>query len=265
MERISIVILYFFIALFPTLIGAMSGLGGGIFIKPILDTLGDYNLETIGVLSTSTVLAMAAISLIRLRTTSVKINTKVSAFLAVGSVFGGIAGKIIFNYAVITLELESVIGMVQSASLASILVIIILYFRFKSSMKAFSITNRWTIFIAGFILGIISSFLGIGGGPFNIAVLALLFSMEGKARVINSTFIIFCSQLASLLTITFTTGFSGLDLSMLPSMIIGGILGGLIGSALLTQLSNQSIFTIFNVSAIIILLLNIFNLVIAIQ
>ncbi len=41
------VLIYFLVALLSTICGSMAGLGGGVIIKPVLDFLGDYNIETI--------------------------------------------------------------------------------------------------------------------------------------------------------------------------------------------------------------------------
>lgn len=50
------IVVYLLIALGATLLGACTGGGGGILIKPILDLMGDYDAPTIGVLSAVTLL-----------------------------------------------------------------------------------------------------------------------------------------------------------------------------------------------------------------
>ncbi|MBS4955427.1 MAG: hypothetical protein KHZ99_00040 [Clostridium sp.] len=49
-------ILYFSIAILAISIGATADIGGGVIIKPILDFLGGYNLETINIVILSLVL-----------------------------------------------------------------------------------------------------------------------------------------------------------------------------------------------------------------
>src|SRR5690625_4145242 len=95
---ILIFILYFFIGLIASTLGAVAGLGGGVVIKPVLDFFGHYDLATIGVLSASTVLAMATVSLIKAKMNHIKINKVVSSIIALGSILGGVFGKGIFNY-----------------------------------------------------------------------------------------------------------------------------------------------------------------------
>ncbi|WP_275669472.1 sulfite exporter TauE/SafE family protein [Oceanobacillus profundus] len=244
-----------------SVIGAMAGLGGGIIIKPVLDFVGHYDLETIGVLSASTVMAMSTVTLLRIKTTKVKIDFKISLLIAVGSIVGGLIGKGVFNFYVVNLKLADIVGAIQSGLLAFLLIIIYASFKWSSHVPNYLIANKAIIFSTGLILGLLSAFLGIGGGPLNVAVLVLLFSMTGRKVVINSTFIIFFSQLASLLVVAFTTRYQGMDLSMLPFMIIGGVAGGLIGNILLFKVSSKAIWGVFNFTILIIVLVNIYNLV----
>src|SRR5699024_11648881 len=81
-----VAIIYFLTGLIATMFGSMAGLGGGIIIKPVLDFLGDYDVESIAVLSESTVFAMACLSLITSVTSHVKINVKYCFTIANGSI-----------------------------------------------------------------------------------------------------------------------------------------------------------------------------------
>jgi len=54
--------LYFLVSLIATTVGSITGMGGGVIIKPILDFIGTYNAQTIGVISSITVLTMSIIS-----------------------------------------------------------------------------------------------------------------------------------------------------------------------------------------------------------
>ncbi|WP_062320313.1 hypothetical protein [Halolactibacillus sp. JCM 19043] len=60
-------VLYFLVALVATLLGSLAGLGGGVIIKPILDLLGDFDLATISILSSVTVLSMAVVSMFKFK------------------------------------------------------------------------------------------------------------------------------------------------------------------------------------------------------
>ena len=54
--------IYFLVALFATSLGSISGMGGGVIIKPFLDAFGQFDAATIGVLSSVTVLTMALVA-----------------------------------------------------------------------------------------------------------------------------------------------------------------------------------------------------------
>src|SRR5699024_11950241 len=94
----AIFIIYFIIGLFASILGSMAGIGGGVIIKPILDTIGLDDVSTISVLSASTVFAMAAMSLITmLFSKKLQVRFKIASLLAIASIIGGIIGKGIFN------------------------------------------------------------------------------------------------------------------------------------------------------------------------
>ena len=57
--------LMFLIAMAASTIGSICGFGGGVIIKPIVDSLGLLPVSTVSFLSGCTALAMAVSSLIR--------------------------------------------------------------------------------------------------------------------------------------------------------------------------------------------------------
>ena len=56
---------------------------------------------------------------------------------------------------------------------------------------AYKVENASVCVLIGVFLGIMSSFLGIGGGPINFVVLFFFFSMSTKIAAENSLYIIF--------------------------------------------------------------------------
>ena len=56
--------IYFIITLFATTICSMTGMGGGVIIKPIMDVVGNFNVQTIGVIASITVFSMALVSVV---------------------------------------------------------------------------------------------------------------------------------------------------------------------------------------------------------
>lgn len=230
-------------------------------IKPILDFIGDYDVATIGILSSATVFSMACVSLLKATREGIRIKGRVSFILAGGSIIGGIVGKIIFNYLVNFMKNDGLITTIQAGILAALMLIIFLLVKNNQRIKTYNLKNIAFILIVGFGLGMLSSFLGIGGGPLNIAILAWLFSMNTRDATINSIFIIFFSQLSSLLIIASTTGYSSFDLSMLSYMLIGGVVGGFIGTSFSQKLTDRKIENIFYFTLTGIFLINIYNMV----
>lgn len=254
-------IIYFLTGLLATMFGSMAGLGGGIIIKPVLDFLGDYDVESIAVLSATTVFAMACISLITSTKSEVKINVKSSFTIAVGSILGGIVGKLSFGSIVGSIQNVDKVTVIQSLMIAVLMCFIYMFVRYKHKMKTYEMNNVWMIVLIGFVLGVLAAFLGIGGGPFNVAILALFFSMGAKESALNSIFIIFFSQLSALVLLAFTTGFSSLDLSMLLYMVPGGMLGGFVGSKIAKRVDGQLVEKIFAVGIILIIVISAWNVV----
>ncbi|CAM4178004.1 sulfite exporter TauE/SafE family protein [Lederbergia lenta] len=254
-----ITIVYLLIGLLASIIGSIAGLGGGIIIKPVLDSIGTYDVATIGLLSTTTVFAMACVSLLKATRSGIRIKGRKSFIIAIGSIVGGLIGKFIFNYLVRSMEDQKIIIVIQATLLTVLMLLILLFVRNRESIKTYQLQNAILIFTIGFGLGTLSSFLGIGGGPLNMAILAFAFSMNIRESAINSIFIIFFSQLSSLITTAFTTGFTIFDLSVLGYMVTGGVIGGLIGTTLSQKFNNLQMDRIFTYTLVGIILLNIYN------
>ncbi|MEL3971148.1 sulfite exporter TauE/SafE family protein [Rossellomorea oryzaecorticis] len=251
------IVLYFFIGFIATSIGAITGIGGGVIIKPVLDAIGTYDAGTVSTLSSATVFAMAAVSLLKKKRSKIELDWKVSSLLALGSTIGGISGKAIFNQLLEHID-NSDITLIQSSILVLLLGLIL--FNSLKKFRSFHMTAPFMIIVVGLVLGLLSAFLGIGGGPLNVAVLIFVFSMGIKDATINSILIIFFSQLSTLITIFFSTGFGIFDLSMIPYMIGGGVLGGYVGSILARRFGSGKVESLFNVTLIVIIMINVFTI-----
>ena len=253
------IIIYFLIALLATTVGSMAGLGGGVIIKPVLDFLGDFNLSTISVLSSFTVFSMAIVSIIKQLKYKFKLEIKKTVFIGIGSVLGGLSGEKLLKLILSFTDPNHVI-LVQNSILAFLLILVYIYMNNKNKFKSYNIKNIFACSFIGFVLGLVSSFLSIGGGPINVCVLTLFFSMNTKEASVNSIITILFSQTSKLLTIYTSTWFGNFDLSFLPVMIIGGISGGLIGSRLNKNLNSNVILKVFNIIVLLLICLNIYNI-----
>ena len=104
-----------------------------------------------------------------------------------------------------------------------------------------------------------SSFLGIGGGPINLVVLYFFFSMDTKTAAANSLYIIFFSQLCSLLTTLCTGSVPDFRWPVLALMAAGGLGGGVLGRKLNRQLRDEDVERLFVALMAVIICISLFN------
>ena len=101
------------------------------------------------------------------------------------------------------------------------------------------------MWVDGVVLGIMSSFLGIGGGPINLVVFYFFFSMDTKTAAQNSLYTILFSQLTSLITTLVTHTVPAFDPIALALMIAGGIIGGMAGRICNKKISSEAVDKLF--------------------
>jgi len=253
-------ILYFIIGSFSSIIGAILGMGGGVIMKPILDAIGEYDVSTISVLSSSTVLAMALVSISKSMIDKTKIKGQMAIYLSLGSIAGGLMGKVAFDFFLRTLSCEWFLCIMQSVMLIGMLTTVIELFNHSERYHMERNFDFRQILGLGLLLGMISSFLGIGGGPLNVPILSIVFAMDAKMAAVHSIIIIFFSQIAALINVGFVSGFQSYDLDMLWVMIIGGVIGGFLGSYISKKISLKRFGLIFNVTVMLIIVLNMVNI-----
>ena len=234
-------IIYFLIAISATTAGAIAGLSGGIIIRPVLDVLGDFNAQTISILSSITVLSMSVVSAGKQIMQKAKIDYSIVMPLALGAAIGGITGQRILAAVIIALEAGGVVTVIQNSVLLVLTVLVFIYMKNREKIRSLQLSGIPLSLLMGLGMGIISAFLGIGGGPFNVALLVLLFSMNIKVAAICSIVIIFFAQLANVSLFAVTIGFRAVDLSMLPPMVLGAIAGGFFGAVLNKKLSEKAV------------------------
>ncbi len=254
-------IIYFLLAVSATTVGSLTGMGGGVIIKPLMDALGDYDVQTIGVISSVTVFTMAIVSVLKQIKSGMKIPFKTAIPLAVGSVIGGFAGQKVLDFIVDALNLNSVATIVQNVVLAVLILCVIFYMKNKNRIKGKHFDSVSVSVFVGVFLGFCSSFLGIGGGPINVALIVYLFSYNTKTATVCSLVTILFAQISKLCTTAFTTGFASFDLSVLPLMAAGAVLGGFMGAGLNKKLDEKNVEKAFNAVQILVLMITVFNII----
>jgi len=237
---------FFLVSFLASIVGAICGIGGGVVIKPVLDMLGLETVTTISFLSGCTVLSMSCYSVTRsLAKGDSGVNVRTGTPLAIGAALGGLAGKQLFDLVKSLFDNQGMVGAVQAGCLGIITLGTLAYTLNKAHIRTHRIAAPAVCVAIGLVLGIMSSFLGIGGGPINLVVLYFFFSMDTKTAAANSLYIILFSQLASLLTTLFTRTVPPFRWPVLLVMIGGGVGGGVVGRILNKRMDNKLVERLF--------------------
>lgn len=253
--------IFWLISFMSSAVGAICGIGGGVIIKPILDTFGVLSVSSISFLSGCTVLAMSCYSVLKEKVSGkLLIDIKIGTPIGIGAAIGGIVGKSIFQIVTNCFTNKETVGAAQAACLLIITIGTLIYTIKKEQINTHHITNTVGCIVIGIMLGIFSSFLGIGGGPINLVVLFYFFSMDTKTAAQNSIYIIFFSQITSLLNTIVTRTVPEFQIELLILMVMGGILGGAIGRRFNKKMKTQVVDKLFIFLMVIIILINIYNI-----
>ncbi len=238
--------IFFLVSFLASVVGAICGIGGGVVIKPVLDLLELETVAAISFLSGCTVLSMSCYSVTRALTKGDSgVDVRTGTPLAVGAAIGGLMGKQLFELVKSLLENQNRVGAVQAACLGIITLGTLVYTVNKSRIRTHKVTAAPVCVVIGLVLGVMSSFLGIGGGPINLVVLYFFFSMDTKTAASNSLYIILFSQIASLLTTLFTHTVPVFHWPVLLVMVGGGVGGGVVGRMLNKKMDNKLVERLF--------------------
>lgn len=249
----------FLIAISASVLGALTGIGGGVIVKPVVDAAGLLSSAAANLLCGCMVLSMSVVSLVRNRK-GPKPPMKFVTPLAFGAAAGGVSGNLLFGLVKKAVGNDKLVVLVQACVLLVLLVGALLYGIFKKKIKNLHVKNIPVILLSGILLGLLSAFLGIGGGPVNLVLLYFLFSLGVKEAAFGSLFVIAVSQTASLI-LTIATGIPSFNAYDLIAMILGGVGGGLIGSAVLKRISVNKAETVYTVMLVAIIGICIYNIV----
>lgn len=253
--------LVFFAASFlASVAGAICGIGGGVIVKPTLELFGWVSASTISFLSGTMVLAMSCYSVTKsLRAKEKAVDMKTGTPLAIGAAIGGVVGKAVFNLIRSQSGNPNTVGAVQSVGLMIVTIGTLIYNLKKSGIKTYQVTNSIACVCIGLVLGIMSSFLGIGGGPINLVVLSFFFSMDTKTTAANSLYIILFSQIASLLSTHIGNTVPEFELFTLICMICGGIFGGMAGRKCSDKMNNAGVDKLLIGLMVVIIFMSAYN------
>ena len=237
-------------------------MGGGVIIKPALDALGIMQVTEINFLSGCTVLGMTCWSVGKSMVQhESQIDLSISTPLAIGAAVGGMAGKQLFSAVAGLFANADTAGGIQAALLCTATFATLLYTIRKDRLTMLQVRNPAVCVLIGLGLGMLGTFLGIGGGPINLVVLYYFFSMDTKQAALHSIYVIFFSQAASFVSSLAMQNVPAFDPIALAVMVVGGVAGGFVGRALNKKMSVKQVDTLFTVLLAVITLISVYNVV----
>ncbi len=254
-------LLFLAISFCASVVGVICGIGGGVIIKPVLDAFGVLSVSAISFLSGCTVLSMSFYSVVKSKINKDSvIDTRISTYLGIGAVVGGIVGKQAFQIVKSLFDNANTVGAVQAAVLAIVTLGTLFYTIFKKRIHTLKLNSKIVCLLIGLTLGIMSSFLGIGGGPINLVILYFFFSMETKVAAQNSLYIILLSQFSSLVITILTNTVPSVSPWLLIGMVLCGILGSAMGRKINAKISSNVVDKLFMGLMCVIIAICIYNI-----
>ena len=139
-------ILYVIVSFLATIIGSLTGIGGGIILKSFVDTFSNDSVIVVSFYTTVVVFTMCIVSIYKQWQRGFKFNLKMLAGISSGSLIGGYLGDYILNSIVGNYEQQSV-QLVQSIILFITLVFLIIYTRIgpeKRKLKTLLLYQRFS-------------------------------------------------------------------------------------------------------------------------
>lgn len=255
-------LIFVLVSFFASVLGAICGIGGGIIIKPVLDSVGILSVETIVFLSGCTVFAMSCYSVLKSRETKEQANnTTHMTILAIGAIIGGIIGKEVFGLVSGLFQDKNRVGAIQAICLLILTIGTLIYTLKKDKIKTKKIESKLISMVIGVVLGGLSSFLGIGGGPINLILLYYFFSMDTKSAVKGSLYIIMFSQGASILSTILLNRIPEFEWILIILMVLSGIVGADVGHRINKKLNAEHVDKLFIMLMISIIMINFYNIV----
>ena len=249
--------LFAVVVLIATIVGSISGIGGGVLIKPVMDAIFPMTTSEISFLSGTTVLTMTVVSLLRSRK-ELKLDLRTFT-LALGGACGGVLGKQVFDIVKKAAGNDAMVGLVQNIIMVLLTLSVFIYTMKKAKIATKNFKSPVFSLAIGLLLGILSSFLGIGGGPINIMVLSYFFSLDTKSSAMASLFVIFFSQVFSLFTSLITNTVPSFDWKMLILMMVSAVIGSTMGRMFSKKMDNKDVDKLFMALMAVIIALSIYN------
>jgi uncharacterized protein len=239
--------LLFILGLIIGILGTLIGAGGGFILMPVLLFLyPDDTPDTLTSISLSVTFVNAlsgAIAYIRMK----RVNFKYGIIFSLASIPGAIMGAYITRY---------VARDVFSLIFSILLILVSAFIFFKSKPESPLIENNKIelskgklttgIFISLFV-GLISSFLGIGGGIIHVPVLSNILTFPVHTATATSHFILAITSLAGLMVLIISGKFQhGITRAIFISA--GALIGAQFGAVLSSKIKGKVIIRVLSIA-----------------
>ncbi|MBO0488160.1 sulfite exporter TauE/SafE family protein [Vagococcus fluvialis] len=253
-------IVYIVVSFIATVIGALTGIGGGIVLKTFANIFSNDDVIVVGFYTTIIVFTMCIVSILKQKSKGFKFDTKVLIGMSVGSIVGGYLGDYVLNLFVLKFD-ETYVKFIQSIILLITLAFLIIYTRIGPKINKVENPSLLATSLLGLFLGSISIFLGIGGGPLNVSLMVIIFGYGMKEAAIYSLSTVFFSQISKIISILIAGNFEKYNLKLVPFLIIVAIIGGYVGTSLNQKMSTKNIELLYVVLMIGLLLLTLTSII----
>ena len=136
-----------------SIVGAICGIGGGVIIKPVLDSFGVLDVTAISFLSGCTVLSMTTYSVLKNKISGEShVSMKTGLPLAIGAAVGGLIGKWLFSYVKSLSSDPNKVGAVQALCLLIVTLGTLIYTIYKAKIKTYKVGNAIVCVLIGVFL-----------------------------------------------------------------------------------------------------------------
>jgi uncharacterized protein len=236
------------------LLSGMFGVGGGFLTTPLLIFYGIP--PTVAVASATTQITGASVSGVIVHARRGGVDMKMGGVMIAGGLVGSIVGAGFFRLLQTTGQIDVVIGLLYVVILTSIGMIMLKdslvalgYLKAKSAegrprhnRLVASLPMRWRFhgsglylspvapLALGFIAGVLTVFLGIGGGFILVPAMIYLLGMPARVVIGTSLIMILVVSAATTLVHALTTG--AVDMVLAALLLVGGVIGAQYGALL---------------------------------
>jgi hypothetical protein len=251
-----------FIIVLGFLVGVLSGMfgvGGGFLTTPLLIFYGIP--PTVAVASAATQITGASVSGVMVHMRRGGVDMKMGGVMVAGGLLGSLVGAAMFRVLQASGQIDVVIGLLYVLILAAIGALMLKdsltalgYIGTKAPAKAPARHNRWVAslplrwrfyssglylspvapFALGFLAGVLTVFLGIGGGF--ILVPAMIYLLGMPARIVVGTSLVVILAVSAGTTLVHSLTTRAVDIVLAGLLLVGGVIGAQYGALLTTRL-----------------------------